>query len=432
MSELQSHGIKHEGRLVDAEIRLSDREIDSFISAFGNNEAKALLLTAMKDGNIYTKSTLHTKMVRAQGKNPSWIQNKTGAFQYCKKDLAPIRVVEEVLNPDSSAYGFVVARYGQEKGVPFAGALLEWSLRHPAISLYQVFGSTSSKYLKGEGGDEKKRSAETRLKILETLIGNNKILSQTELADLLKEDPHLVAHHLDSLSESGIITKTSMKAGKPYAQYKLINRSIEQPELYREYKTLTGQVFKVIRENDRYFTVDEITQIIINRNNYSGDKKSLNPTVGAILSHFVRKGYAVHKKFKQGFQSEIPPLSETQKEAINSLLAIVKGFRLGDVGIINRGQKSADRIISDPELASELMRKAKENSPHSKKVNKERTIFTLAAIVKGSKDGITTTEIRKKYPRLRPSRLRTLLLESVRKGLLVSESTKFGKKFKVK
>lgn len=431
MSELPPLGIQQEGRLVEAKIRLSDKEIYGFISAFGNNEAKALLLTAMEAGKNYTKSTLHTRMVKIQGENPSWIQNKAGAFQYCENTLVKIKVIKKVVNP-SGQKEVVIKEYGKEKGVPFAGALLEWSLKHPDISLYQVFGATASKYLKKEGEDEKKRSAETRLRILEALLANNKILSQAELADILKEDSHLVAHHLDSLSENGIITKTSMKAGKPYAQYKLINHSIEQPELYREYKALTTQVFKVIREHDRFFTVDEITKAVIDKNNYQSDSESLKPTIGAILSHFVGKGYAVHEKFKQGFQSEISPLSKTQREAISSLLSIINGFRLGKTEIVNRGRESANRIISNPELVSKLMQKAKENSPHGKKVNKEQTISTLVSIVKDSKDGITTTEIRKKYPRLRPSRLRTLLLESVKKGLLVSKSTKFGKRFKVK
>lgn len=430
MNELSLFGTKQEERLPNAEIRLSDREVYGFISAFGNNEAKALLLTAMKNGKTYTKSTLHTKMIEIQGENPSWIQNKGGAFQYCEDTLVPIRVIRKVVNPGVPR-GVVIEKYGKEKGVPFAGALLQWSLEHET-SLYQAFGITASKYLKREGGDEKKRSAETRLRILEALLVNNKILSQAELADLLKEDSHLVAHHLDSLSESGIITKTSMKAGKPYAQYKLINRSIEQPELYKEYKTLTAQVFKVIREHDRFLTVDEVTKAVIDKNSYQSDSESLKPTIGAILSHFVRKGYAVHKKFKQGFQSEISPLSETQREAIDSLLSIINGFRLGKIEIINRGQESADRIISNTKLVSELMRKAKEASPYGNKLNKDETIPILISIIERSKNGITTIEIRRKYPRLRPSRLRTLLLESVKKGLLVSESTKFGKRFKVK
>ncbi|MDO8621385.1 MAG: ArsR family transcriptional regulator [Candidatus Levybacteria bacterium] len=431
MSELSPHGIKQEGRLADAEIRLSEKEVYSFISAFGNNEAKALLFTAMKDGKPYTKSALHTRMVKIQGDNPSWIQNKGNAFQYCEDTLVPIGVIKKVVNLGLPTR-VVIEKYGKEKGVPFAGALLEWSLNHPDVSLYQVFGQTASKYLKKESKEEKKRSVETRLRILEALIGNNKILSQSELANLLRENPHLVAHHLDSLSESGIITKISMEAGKPYSKYKLTNRSVEQPESYREYKTLTGQVFEIIREHGRFFTVDEVTQTIIDKYSYTGDKESLKPTIGGILSHFVRKGYAVHKKFKRGFQSEISPLSETQKEAIDSLLHIINGFRLGEAEITNRGRESADRIISNPELVSRLMQKAKDNSPHGNKISKDKTISILISIIGGSKDGITTTEIRKKYPRLSPSRLRTLLLESVKKGLLVSESTKFGNRFKVK
>lgn len=125
--------------------RLSDEEMGNLISALGNHEAKAIVLCLMTPGIIYPRYDLYRAVIQAQGQNIGWRMNREGPFKYCQNSLSPIGLVtHEVINPDLSTYGYMKTEYGEKIGVPLAGLLLDFSLRHPDFSLQDFFASTSS------------------------------------------------------------------------------------------------------------------------------------------------------------------------------------------------------------------------------------------------------------------------------------------------
>lgn len=411
---------------------LSEREIFSLISAFGNNESKALLLIAIKDGNIYSDKDLFERMISLQGKKPVWKMHKNVPFQYCKDSLAPIgRVAKEVLNGDLSTYGFMVTEYGKNFGVPFAGALLDWSLKHPNFSFYQMLGMTASRYSKEGQREDKKRAPETRLKILKAIVENgDKSLSVTQMANIVKENPHAVKKHISALAKSGVLSKKEKNAGEPRSLYIKAMFPEQGQEQYKHFKTLSEQVAAILRETSDYVSVDGVADIIIQRHKYQWSRQSLTSTINGILLHFEEKGYVLRKEFEKGFWSEVT-VSPNQKDIITSMVNLVNSFKIGDASAIKAGKESAEKIISNPMLVASLMRKAKENSPFANKLKEEETVSSLTSLI-SEKPNISTVELWKKYGRLTPSRLRTILSKCEQKGIFTSENTKFGKTWKVK
>ena len=133
------------GESIPRKERLSDEELGNMLASFGNSEAKALLVIEMILGVIYDRTTVRALMIGAQGENPTWRLGSVTAIEWCERSLDPIGVVaQEITDAASNTYGYMKTAYGDTQCVPLAGSLLDFSKRHPEISLYQLLGSTVS------------------------------------------------------------------------------------------------------------------------------------------------------------------------------------------------------------------------------------------------------------------------------------------------
>jgi hypothetical protein len=191
---------------------VSDAWVGSLLSAVGNSEAKALLLSAMSRNIIYSGRDLYRLMRDKQGSRVSWRQNPLTPLAHCEYALYPVGLVEKVvLDSDRSAYGYVKTQCGREVGDALAGHLLLFSERHSHISLLQIFGSMNawSTSSSPDYGDrtlaDRSRAQIRRYKVLCALLHMEMPVREIDLAVSLQEDRRVILSHLRALAQRGII-----------------------------------------------------------------------------------------------------------------------------------------------------------------------------------------------------------------------------------
>lgn len=382
--------------------KLSDEEMGNLLSAVGNHEAKAITLILMRDGITYDAGKLHRAVLDAQGENKGWRMKDTGPFGYCFQSLAPIGLVaKETLNSDLSTYGYQITPKGKELGITLAGLLLGFSEKYN-ISLNLLFGSTTStskeRTIKTEKEDFqfKKRAPSTTLKILFELLTSPSLpIRETDLAKRMGEHAiNNLTKNLIRLSTLGLIEYTTKEVNRPFSWYKL-SSSIYRHELPIDTTrpTLTKLVLNVLKKYpDRDFTIEDVYNFLP-RKQKKGHKKNLVQHISSILSLFNKNGIADIKKFNNEKHSEIN-ITEEQRVVLNELIEIIDKIQDQDPEMLKEGGRFAEKIISNTDRVSKLLKRAKETSSAANKAPTEERQKDILSIVL-SNPGITNKEIQR-------------------------------------
>ncbi len=125
---------------------LSDELHFRLIDGVANIEGKLLttaLITANPD-RYFTRAILNRELVDRQGTGIGWKPSDRMGERYCTDSIEPIgaavRGIADGLKGPISTY--TATEFGVEHALPFTGVLLDWSLRHPEISVQKIFGAT--------------------------------------------------------------------------------------------------------------------------------------------------------------------------------------------------------------------------------------------------------------------------------------------------
>jgi DNA-binding HxlR family transcriptional regulator len=379
--------------------KLSNEKMGNLLSAVGNNEAKAITLILMRNGNIYSQGDLYRAILDAQGENKGWKMGHLIPFNYCSNSLSPIGLVaKEIVNRDLSTYGYMITEEGKDLGVPLAGLLLDFSKRHN-VSLYQFLKNTnsSSKNIHTEKGDEyRNRSPSTTLNLLLKLVSFPSFPIRE--ADLLKEmsleHTSAISFHLDRLSKLGIIEYKTIEKNKPYALYKFSKTPEGELPIHERQKTMTNTVFNLMREHpDQYFTTDMVSDLLFQKlQGRWKNKKVLYHCISSNLSFLAKHGYLTRKEFNGHKQSEIS-LTERQRAFLTEFIEIIRGVQNQDKNILRKGRSLAEEIITSPKKVSNLLQRAKEASSAANKSPQEETQNLILSIIRNN-PGIKNKEIR--------------------------------------
>lgn len=126
---------------------LIDAESQALLSGIGNHEAKTLVAAVINTQPTlrFSVRQLEREMVTRQGEVPSWRINSGTVADYVSDCLLPIGAVAR----EEEAYGtrtkkvYSASEFGIERGLPFAGAIMEWSLAYPDNSVQKLLGITA-------------------------------------------------------------------------------------------------------------------------------------------------------------------------------------------------------------------------------------------------------------------------------------------------
>ncbi len=137
----------------DIDAEFSDQEAFlGLLSGVANHEAKlAVSAIILHNPSVwFSASALHREVMGRQGEHYGWKMATRGPVGYCEASLAPIGLVARGQTADGprqlTAYKANDERPDVvELGHAMSGALLDWSLEFPDISLQQILGVTAKK-----------------------------------------------------------------------------------------------------------------------------------------------------------------------------------------------------------------------------------------------------------------------------------------------
>ncbi|MBI2036380.1 hypothetical protein HYT17_02015 [Candidatus Microgenomates bacterium] len=414
-------------------------EMYRLLAAFGNHEAKALLLCAMRPGIIYTRSDLNNLLRQMQGENPGWTmtrKNKGAPFEYCQNSLSPIGLVAyKVADQQSNTYGYAITPYGQKQGQVLAGLLLDFSTEDPRHWLGDYFGQTSSNSKPGrtESGEEKdkKRAPGTRLKIFWELVTTHLPIREIDLmVGLGEKDNSTTSKHLNSLQERGIIGFQSVEHDQPFSIYGFNSDhpSIAVPA-YKRRPKLTESIWQILTQHPQQtWTIEQMKTVYLEDRPEAANlqQDSLGKTIGRVLNHLYSQGFASRQRFSEEYRSEIT-LDDEQRTRLVKLLALIDGFQNQNPQILALGRARAEEMIADPLKTAKLMAKVREHSSHINPNASAQTQEDILAYLADNPDS-TIRQIRQDLKRqkinLSAQRILALLIGLAREDKIVKEKRK--------
>ena len=352
---------------------LSDEAMGNFLAALGNHEAKALLLVLMHPKKVYSQKDLNELLKDRQGEFSGWNNfDKTIPFGYCKNSLAPIGLVAKEYMDQEGIYGYEVTNYGRNTGVPLAGLLLDFSLRHD-VSLYQLMGSTNST------SDERNRSPQSRLEIYWQILTAE---LPVRAVDLEKDgDNHMLGKHLRYLGRTGIISYETRKSGAPLSILQLNQLGPKEEPRQHPRTTTTKEIYDIFRNfPDKKLTIMDVCNTMIDNDPTRSDQTSLYNNVINVINNLKRQGYVTLSKLSEERQSVVN-LTDNQRVMLEEFVTIIEGFKRQDPPLIARGNKLAKNILSNPQTVAALMKKAKENSPRANSLPLNETLMLIQQII---------------------------------------------------
>lgn len=412
-------------------LRIPDPEMTNLLSAFGNHEGKALLLSFMETDIPRRAPELRGVMREIQGINPVWIPSSKLAFEYCERSLAPIGLVAYEFIDGFNNWGYARSRYGEEVGKPLAGLLLDYSRRHERISLYQMLGNTHTFNARSEDIPIP-RAQETRLKIYWELLTGALPVRLADLEDRLGLDNKLIMGHLNQMQRFGLVEYESTPSEEPITYYKMAPKPpAENPTPFKGYKSYTDKAYELLTQDpDRLWTCgDMATETTKDRQTRTKLDSSeyfyqLTKTFSSIFSHLRKNNYVEVSNFDNKRRSKVD-LTPDQKEILNEFVELIDAFQNQDRAVIARGHSLATSLTElDIKV---LLEKARENSPNARTHSVERTEDYIYSIIVQN-PGISATQMKQELSKLgRPLtefRIRSVLLKLESEGLTNGDRSK--------
>lgn len=373
MSSIEAQVVRREG--FKPTEKIGDAELANLISACGNSEAKPITLFAIRNGESYERKDLKTAVTELQGgRGKGWDLGSGTLDSYCSWRMTDVGLVDP---DDGPPITYTITQYGQNIGIPLAGLLLDFSLRHNDIFLNKLFGQSHSSSpivdtVVNNSGDEiesKKRSPAIRLSIFRALVNLNlEDARKQDLMDrLMEKDPHIIQYNLRKLDDAGIINYAYAGRREPIVNVRIDDNCPAVIVPLITYKTFSIRVFEALRQFQQlhpgeFLTIDAIVSLLPKEARY----KKVKSSVSIVLSHFERLGYIMREGFTRYARThiDIPP---HMKEMIAELLSIIDRFKQLDPEIIEQGNRLADFFGSHPNEVATLMEKAREASDHAHK-----------------------------------------------------------------
>lgn len=393
---------------------LSDQALADLIAGVGNRENKAITLVLMGSGSVYTKHELYKTLRDCQGQPRGWNIGKNSPFAFCKFSLEPSRLVAEVVADTATAtFGYIKTGYGQEFGTPLAAVLLDFSLRHPDICLYGLFGETKPGSKKseeitvyGQTVDHHRRVADRFLKFYRIfknwILEDQKFREENPQIKKAKRKLDLIAElgadlntnclrHADfeHLHKYGIISYDSVDQHRPFVAVRMRPDVNFEVPYCRKDATLSKFFFKVMaNQKGQFLTLDEITALVVKEKPaYLSQpeewQKKLRDRVGEVATYYKKQGCVEVEKFDRDHKSEIK-FTLKQEQIILELMDLLERFQRLDPEIISKGHRLT-MSFTDRQFA-QLMKKAKDNSPCANDLLYEQAKNAILSILRENPD----------------------------------------------
>lgn len=360
----------------------------NLLAAVGNDETKAIVSTALQPNVMYDKYAINSRMREVLAGRHSPYAGHTLFFDYLSKSFSELGIV----NPSGDTDEYSLSPLGLREGRSLAGHLLHFSETHPNVSLYKLFGSTSSAAETTNTGEEyKKRAPFIRYKILSTLATKQLPLRILDIARATHEDKGNVSSHLKQLRSSGILSYDSVTSNEPIVIYSPTNQE-PSSEYFAKQRTprLASDAYNaVVTEyrkdgGQRSVYLDDLLPYLPIRE--GGNMQHGQSTINRrykVLEELVRDGFLKTARFNGFTRSEVS-LSEKQQEQIVDIVAILTRFQSQDPTFLQEGVSLGNEILADPQRVYRLMEKARDVSTYANKIDYTSLSTIVLALLSSS------------------------------------------------
>lgn len=395
--------------IAEEENAIVKQETLDLIAGIANHEAKALLLVFLdQQPQYYGRYAMGKGFNDFIGPGNPWPKAPAGAFQYCSDSLEPIgQVVEgEVETIRGISNGYAISPYGREVGLPLAGLLLDWSLRHPDISLQQILGPTNTR---GET-----RAPQNRLQTLAELLSTDK--PSPSIADLTTIDPKTwreldyhrklsnVSHAVGGLSRAGLVRLEQVNDANT-RRYTVINPNI--PENFASRGIYAEAIYTYVQKLHGLgiddFSAKECLDFCLQWFAHKPETSDIDPakirreiTQRLGTRREVFPGIQRQELYNEGNLTKVV-LNEEYRDALDDLLNIVLAIDEGRPDTVEEGKRLARELAEDNTLKVAIMAKAQQFSPAANKLPAERITKQIVSILDAAGVALDTASITGEY-----------------------------------
>ena len=342
-------------------------------ASVGNSEAKAVLFVKIQPGVENTESALY-HMIRDDQVGEAWTDIRPSTpVGWCEESFQPAGLVTITGPRRGRSFTRTVDEIGY-LAEAWAGQSLAFSERHPKLALSQL---QAFRLLDPETTDTALSGTLLRIRLLQELAGVSDFISERHLAEALFGESYVninlrktLAGHLNSLSNTGLITIEKAEKGKSYATFAVKeDRPSEDPPKIPHRATLMQQIYSVItpQAESKYvacpspFTYDLLYKILcVKYPELRGfqDTTGINSRISTVLNHLVREGYIDSTGLTKDERKRIH-VPETSQEIFSEYNDLIDAFRNGNSDYLAKSRKLARSIVIVPERFSGLLEKAK-------------------------------------------------------------------------
>lgn len=381
-------------------------EVLPWVAHVANDERKLLILLTLanSDAPLSNSGVLEEMEHTAQS---DLATERASINAFVKDNFYKVDAIEDsettILRPSGhpiTVPAYVLKEKAKELGIPLAGAILDWSYRHPDMSLKQVFGTSK--------GDKDVQSPLRRYYMLYDLItspDNPRGPSTVRLAEQFgvgSSKGRLVA--ANRLVDFGWLNKETI-SDTNNRQFEIVNPEYQTGRGKRPFDQLkpeTQLTFNALKRASavkQTWGVDEFFAFI-DEHYPDTDPKVLHAAKKNIRHALMPDTTTLRgtiqdasgKLYDDGGKVE---LKEPFQEAILELVAIIDAFCSGDQQAIAHGRAMAQQIVQNPQAFTTLFMKARETSNYANQ--DPRIDERIRTIIEGAGSLMTEHAIRSMY-----------------------------------
>jgi hypothetical protein len=413
----------YETRASTPEHHLTDEYLGGLLAAVGNHETKALIFSAMNPGTTYNTQGMYNLYLGMQGEGQVTPTNPSVPMQYCTFSYEPVGAVAKVYH-GHRGIAYELTNEGERYGKAVAGHMLDYSARHPELSLKKALGLTLS-------NSPDLRSPLRRVEILEELASQPGNISLARLSKVVSQPPQEAIYQAKRLVSEGLLIVSDSpnrrgeviyEAGESSKPYTDISRDLILAERVRDYVQLQ------IAQNGNIGRLTAVEHFLKDDRYQNAQRDSLVNRVTYVLNDMIKQGVLTRKRVDEK-EYKLISIAPQARMAVEDLVTVIDGLRNPTDDYLAEGKRLAANILANKDMTSQLIKKARANSPQANglplalrraklvgylRTNGAATAIELSAALGG--EGITAVSARKTLANMLDSGLVSCVIQKAAEG----------------
>lgn len=382
-------------------------DLGNLLAEGATHEIRTLLQVAMRPGWSYRAQDLTSLLIEIQGEHPVLTSRRRLTFE-----MAPTGAIIDTRVDQEAQIKYEKPASRAVHGDGLGGHVLELALRHPEVTLRQLFGAPHWPRKGITAINASEGAPIRRAMIMMELYARPENIRKRDLAESSAIADDVLKPHLESLHKSGLISYESTPADQPYTTYRILKADTPF-KIPRGYTTLGERAVAELAAVGQPVGARELGERLVRAHGYDPD--FLKRELSSVLRTLVRLEVLASDTFGDRVQSKVS-LVDWQRELFGEVTNIVANVAAGNADFLAEGKEKARSIVTNPEAVTTLIAQCRQASNFVNVIPAEALRAEITRILEdqtGSSQSLSTTQVynlaRQRFPRLsRQAALREL------------------------